>query len=806
MAAVTGLGVGLFVTAYGAYLNLAGSYRASQDRLGLAAWRVDHRRIGPEQLRSARAVPGVATAAVRLVTELPIVLDAGRIAGAIRGRLTVDGRVISLPDATEQPLLDRVLLDAGELPNAPGEVLIEKHFAEYHGLDPGDALRVGLPGEAPLTVSGVGISAEYLWVARSRQDLMPSPSEFGVLFMRRAEIARIAREALDRVAAGADDGRAGASTSGLELAADLEAWNQLLYELDGADRDRETGAADAPDDPRHDAVAAAIGGDGVIERTARAELLGVALLDADVEGMRAVAQFFPVFFLVVGAFIVAALLTRLVESQRSLIGTMTALGVSKGQVLRHYLAFSLVIAALGAIPGAIVGAIGSAVLAHRYAAELGIPFVSVGLHPEIIATALGAAFGVALLAGWMPALRAARLAPAESMRPPAPALGRFLGWSRGRLGGLPLPLRLAVRNLLRRPLRALATSLGVAAALVLIVATNGLFESTLYAVDFQFEEAQRYDVRADLWLPQAATTLEERATAAGATEVETLVTLPAQIRTGETSYVTVLQALPDAPRLQRSLDWSGRDVLPTGDGIVLSRGVALELEVEPGETVTVFVPGLMRSFEAKVEGISEAGLGNSAFLRLETAQRVLGLGDRVNTIVATVAPDGRVALRGAFAELPGLAHIQDLAAMREQFDEWMALTWLLVGIMLAMAVTLAAAVLFNTATLSILERKREIATMRALGTSMRSIATMITIEHALLALPGIAIGLPAAILVLEHALGLYESDLFTLPFVLSPATFILSAVGIVGVLLLAQWPSLRLVGSLDLAESVRARE
>jgi putative ABC transport system permease protein len=119
---------------------------------------------------------------------------------------------------------------------------------------------------------------------------------------------------------------------------------------------------------------------------------------------------------------------------------------------------------------------------------------------------------------------------------------------------------------------------------------------------------------------------------------------------------------------------------------------------------------------------------------------------------------------------------------------------------------LAAAILFSTAVLGVLEHQRDLATLRALGRTMREIAAGLTLEHGLLALAGIAIGIPIARLTTRALVRMFSSDLFALPFVISPTTMIVAAAGVLGVLLLAQWPALRSVNRMSLAEAVRSRE
>ncbi len=174
---------------------------------------------------------------------------------------------------------------------------------------------------------------------------------------------------------------------------------------------------------------------------APAQLPGVRLLQMDVDGYKGMAAFFPLFFLGVGAFIVASLLGRLVDAQRPLIGTLMALGVGRARVLGHYLAYALALGGGGALAGALAGLVAAPALTREYAVELGIPFVTATLRWSLAADGLGLGVAMALLAGALPALHASRLPPAEAMRPPRPSTGPW----RARRGGCTRRCRCAWR-------------------------------------------------------------------------------------------------------------------------------------------------------------------------------------------------------------------------------------------------------------------------------------------------------------------------------------------------------------------------
>jgi putative ABC transport system permease protein len=744
---VTALGVLLFVATAGAYLDLRDSYADTRARLALAELHVDVTGADPADVAKIAAMPRVRAAEGRTVTSVPVDIGDERVAL----------RLISLPDAGE-PRLDKLLVTEGRLPSTPDEIVVEKHLAQHHHLAPGSTIRA-VDGRA-LRVAGIGVSAEYLWVARDEHDVMPSPDAFGVAWRR------------------GHDG----------------AFNQLLVDCE---RGHSAGVTAALEQVLSSRFIAAV---------PAAQLPGVRLLQMDVDGYKGMAAFFPLLFLGVGAFIVAALLGRLVDAQRPLIGTFLALGMGRARILAHYLAYALVLGGAGALVGAFAGLVAAPAMTREYAVELGIPFVTATLRWPLALSGIALGAGVALVAGALPALHACRLHPAEAMRPPRPSTGPLARAAR-RLPAA-LPVRMAIRDLLGRPLRSLGTALGVAAALLLVLTTGATLDSMRTVVTRLFHDSRRYDLRVDFAAPEPLDDVRARlGKIPGVTAIEGVLLLPVVIEGhGHTEPDVLLQGLRDNPQLLRSLKLDGKIAMPGNDGIVLTHAIANDLGVRVGDTVTARLAVTGATAQLRVDALADATLGKTATARRGEIGRAFGLERQVTSAVIALRPADIGRARRAIAAMPDVEHVEDLAELRDQVRAMMGLGWVMLLMMLACSVVLAAAILFNTATLGILERRRELATLRALGRTLREIALGLTLEHALLCIAGLALGFPLSIWAIRRVLALYSSDLFRFPFVLSPTTVATAASGIVFVLLLAQWPALRQVARDSLADAVRTRE
>jgi putative ABC transport system permease protein len=247
----------------------------------------------------------------------------------------------------------------------------------------------------------------------------------------------------------------------------------------------------------------------------------------------------------------------------------------------------------------------------------------------------------------------------------------------------------------------------------------------------------------------------------GVRTVETLISLPVQLQHGGRTYDTVLQGLPSPSPLLAVLDAGGSRLQPRPDGAVLSRSVATILHVAVGGSVQVRLLPRGRMVSVRIGALSDELVGNALTLPLQAAADAFGVHDGITTVLVTTDPRQRA---------------------------------------------LVTAILFNTASISVIERRRELATMRALGERMGRLSWLVTVENGLLALGGLLVGFPVALACLWSFLQLFSTDLFSMPYWLYPRTVILSAVGVLLVMLLAQAPALRGVASMNVAEAAKARE
>jgi len=271
-------------------------------------------------------------------------------------------------------------------------------------------------------------------------------------------------------------------------------------------------------------------------------------------------------------------------------------------------------------------------------------------------------------------------------------------------------------------------------------------------------------------------------------------------------YDTVLQGVPENPELLKTMDNKGEELTPAKDSAILTKSVAEKLGVEVGDEIEVKLLPDGPSETFRLGGLSDTLMGNSLVATDQEVREKFQLEGKSNTLLVTVDSAHHQEVRENLQALNGVISVTDLGAQRGEMDKYLGLGYLMLSFMLLFGVVLAGGILFNTATLSILERQRELATMRAMGMRMSNIVWLTTVENGIIALAGLIMGFPLAMFTAWQLLHSYSSDFFSLPFYVYPRTVFMAFLGVFLILVVAQWPALRRVARMNLAEATKLRE
>lgn len=471
--------------------------------------------------------------------------------------------------------------------------------------------------------------------------------------------------------------------------------------------------------------------------------------------MRAIGEVFPVLFFLVAALISLTTMTRMVEEQRTQIGTLKALGYERHSIAGKYLGY----ACLATVTGSVVGVLfGEKVFPYIIITAYGIMYehipnvvIPYDIYYALLASA--AALACTLLATIFSCYRELREQSAELMRPPAPKQGKrvllervpFI-WSR-----LNFTWKATVRNLIRYKKRFFMTIFGIGGCMALLLVGFGLKDSIFDIGYLQYHELQIYD--GDIILNEDATTKEKKqayetlAEDPRVDQTERNLLKQVTISSGSGKKDVYLNVPEDVELFSQFVihrDRITKEVYTLDDeGVILTEKMAKQLQVEVGDTIRI-KDDAKGETEVKISSICENYMQHYLYMTPGLYEEVRGRVPEYNSIYFTMKEGKEQELEdvgeSVLKEKGALSasYTKDIEA---QLDDMLVSLNIVMVVLVISAGMLAFVVLYNLNNINITERKRELATLKVLGFYPGEVAQYVYRENVILTVLGAFAGM-----------------------------------------------------------------
>ena len=712
-------------------------------------------------------LPGVATVETRVAVD--VTLDLPGLSEP------ATGHIISLPDDGGPQKLNRLFLRSGRFPRTDErrEVVLGESFANATGLQAGDSLVAVINGRREtLKICGIGLSPEFVFEARAGETL-PDHKRFSVIWMNYRALA-------------------------------------VAYNLDGAFNDvcidLAPGASPEPVIEEMDRVLAQYGAGGAFLRKEQAS---AQRLDDELRVLHSLSIAYPLVFLSVAAFMVNAVLARIVRLQREQIAQMKALGYSSRQVGVHYLKFVLVIGTLGTLMGGIGGRLLGAALVDLYTMFFRFPSLVFTMDYSALGLALFISLGASVLGVLTVVWQAVKLPPAEAMRPEPPADFKPALFERLGLTRFSSPtFRMAVRNIERRPWQAVFTCAGLALATGLMVLPGAMSDSIDYLLTFQWNSQQRQDVAVFLTEPGSGRGFHDLEHLPGVILAEPIRSVQARLKFGHRERkLSVTGIAPDA-NLNRLLDDQGHAITMPEDGLLMSEMLAKVIGARIGDEVEVEVlEGRRPVLRVPIRGLVTDFAGVAAYMDISALRRLMKEGDTVNGAYLALDHKRWDEFMRALKDTPRAAVVM---VKRDQLAAFRETTGKSIGIIrklyFVLATIVAFGVVYNSARIALSERSRELATLRVVGFNLAEVRGVLVGELAILVLAALPAGLLFGRGLALFIMSSFSTETVRLPIVINPSTYSVAILVVLTASVLSFALVSRMIGKLDMVGVLKARD
>ena len=480
---------------------------------------------------------------------------------------------------------------------------------------------------------------------------------------------------------------------------------------------------------------------------------GFVSYSQDAERVDNLSSIFPVIFFVVAALACLTTMTRMVEEQRTQIGSLKALGFSRLAISQKYIGYAFVASLVGGLIGLGVGAtLIPAVIANAFQIMYAIPGLDYKMQLPLFVLAVLAAVACTTGAALWACLSTLIDTPANLMRPRAPKAGKrvFLEYIKPIWRRLSFTWKVTMRNLFRYQKRFWMTVIGIGGCTALIVTGFGLHESIFDVLDKQFDEISLYD--ATVGLDEDLTEEQKQGIEDYLDGEEAVVDYMFTYQqmmdasTTGTSYDVYLFAVDDVEEFGRFVDLRHRsDHAPVeldGSGVVIDEKLSELLGVSVGDTITL--EGDQR-VEAVVADITENYVYHYVYLTRDLYTQLYGE-DYQNNVMLLAYQDGMgVDVSNQTSEtlmkMDGVASYSYIATIRDSFEDSMDAINYAVVIIIVAAAALAFVVLYNLTNINITERRSELATLKVLGFYDGETTAYVLRENVFLTIFGVILGL-----------------------------------------------------------------
>lgn len=532
----------------------------------------------------------------------------------------------------------------------------------------------------------------------------------------------------------------------------------------------------------------------------RKSIPGLARLDSELEQHQSFSYLFVIIFVGIAILVIATSMGRMVEQQRTQIGTMNALGLKRHKIILHYISFSLVVSVVGVVLGLLVGTLwGSPAVIGMFANWYIVPGLHSVFHPMYLIIAAGIV-AVCVLASYISCRKLLRIKPAEALRPAAPKKGKKCIFER-----LPFWKKLSftsqynLRDISRAKLRSFMCVIGTAVGMLLMIYAVGCNEllGSMIEINFNRVTVGEYQIKFSEdakteTVDDMAEELDGEVVMMNQVEVAKEKNAPSDKKKKET--VTVLEG----KNLYNILDLNNQVKKLAPGTIGISRKLAADLDVKEGDTIYWHLYTKNTWYEAKV-GTIYRSLESQGIAYLREDYEKTG----AEYTPSFLMTDDKAAKDKA--DLDYVTGVNSKSEMQAAYESSMEIMNMMVGMMAVFSILMIVVVLYNSGVLSFHERVKEFATLKVLGLRSSKIRRILSMQNLWLSIIGIIIGAPLGNVSLNAMINT-NGENFDYNLMLAPVDYVIAGIFVMIISMLVSFMFSKRIRKLDMVETLKGVE
>ena len=488
--------------------------------------------------------------------------------------------------------------------------------------------------------------------------------------------------------------------------------------------------------------------------------------------LRNIGQVFPVIFFLVAALISLTTMTRMVEEQRTQIGTLKALGYKKSAIAAKYICYAFFATLLGSVLGMLIG---EKIIPYIIITAYGIMYhnvantISIDYQPGFALIASAASVVCTVGATLFASGKELQETPASLMRPPAPKEGKRVLLERLTFiwKHLSFSWKSTIRNLFRYKKRLIMTVFGIAGSMGLMLVGFGIQDSISDIAAIQYRELQHYD---GMVIEDSDATeeeheelfeyMKENEQIAHCNRVQMTKISAPKGSSNISIYLFVPESLSEfAKDVTLKNRITGETYELTDEGAAISEKTASLLGLKVGDMIPLKKGD--KEYKVRVAVITENYMSHYLYMTPRVYEQTFGEKPEYENIVFTMQEDCKDDLEMAGTRIlayPGALSISYTSSLASQVDRMLSTLDAVILVLIVSAGMLAFVVLYNLNNINITERQRELATLKVLGFYDGEVSQYVLRENVILTVLGIMFGAVFGILIHRYVITTVEVD------------------------------------------------
>lgn len=532
----------------------------------------------------------------------------------------------------------------------------------------------------------------------------------------------------------------------------------------------------------------------------RKSIQGIVRLDSELEQHQAFAYVFVVIFVGIAVLVIATSMGRIVEKQRTQIGTMNALGMKRWKIVLHYISYSLLVSMLGVVVGLIFGVgLGAPAMMSMFEQYYIVPGLHSVFHPLYIIISL-AIIAVCSLSCFLSCRKVLGIKPAEALRPAAPKQGKKCIFEK-----LPFWEKLSfntqynLRDISRAKLRAFMGIVGTAVGMLLMLYGVGCNQLVDIMTDLNFNKIYTTEYQVKLSADAKLVDVDELSDSFAGELVMTDAVEISKVKNASSSekkkeIVTVIEE----KGLYNLIDVNNEITQLVPGTVGISRKLAEDMGIKVGDTIYWHIYSKNEWHEAVVGSIYRSCESQGiAYLRDDYEKTGA---EYTPTLLMTDDESAHDA-----STLKYVTSVNSRSDMIAAYEKSMEVVNIMVYMMVIFSTVMIVVVLYNSGSLSFNERVKELATLKVMGLQSSQIRHLLTVQNIWLSVIGIIIGTPLGNISLNAMMN-SNGENFDYSLSVPVIDYIISGILVLVVSVLVSFMFSSRIKKLDLVETLKGVE